>query len=403
MNTNTESLGQVARGKRTGERGGAMIAAMFCIALVGFAAMECAQVVSAETQMNKQVVTMAKAKAVATGGTERLLGWCAKWCADNSQSSLTATTIMGSSARYGAVGNGAYSIVVTDKGNHLVELVAYARGEPTGPVTTTRTYITLPVNSLPALQYGLFANGTISSNGNGSYTVGKNNPGKGMYARGGLHVVGKGFYGGEASAPAGKELTVNVMSGTTSVGPDLTMPVLDTNYYYNIANNASPRQVFTDFPAAAKTDAGYTPPGGVLCIDTNTAFSFQGAGGKLVINGILLMKGGASLTFKGNGNLKIGVQPAGGVTTPTPALIMAGGGSVDLGGNSATTAVYGTIYTDSGDVSFSGTAGSFANIISGGNINMNGGGNGDFVSAYGPGDAQHFATDTRPKMVFRER
>ena len=381
--------------RRRHERGMALLAAMFCVFVVALAAGAVAIVLDQEVRMNRTITAQTAAKAVAAGGVEHVLAFCAKWCADNPEGTLAASTVNGSSACSGTIGAGSYSVTVNDKGSNVLELICV--GTVTGVSAGSRAYVALPVNSLPALGYGLFANGSIGSNGNGSYTVGANNPGFSVFARKGLTIKGKGYYGGTAGTVAGQELDVTIKQGSKTYLSDITMPVIDSAYYLDTATDNG--QVFTDFPAAARTSAGYTPPGGVLWINSSTQYSFQGSNGTLRVNGVLVMHGGAGISFKGNGNFQVGTAS----TTVQPALIMLGGGSIDLGGNSGTETVNGAIYTDSGDVTFSGAAGAMANVISGGNVSFSGGGNGDFVSAWGPVDPTHFIVDTRIRLLCWER
>jgi Tfp pilus assembly protein PilX len=387
------------------ERGAALITALFCALIVGLAATTVATMIGQEIQMNKRLCSQASAKTLAAGGIERVLAWSANWCTQNPSSAISTSTINASSACNGNLADGSYSVTASNagtgpNGETRIQLLSTGTTE-NGVQDVCRAYVLLPINSLPALAYGIYALGSIGSNGNGSYTVGVNStaPKPDMYAGLGLNVTGKGFYGGKAATPAGQTANVTLKSGTVdSSAPVIPRPTLNrTKLLSGVTKQSS-------FPAAVYTAAGYTPSNNsagipVLWIEASSLPSFQGnSNGTLKVNGVLVVTGGGSIDFRGNGNLQIGTSSL----LTTPALVVLDGGTVSITGN-AGSYVKGTIFTDTGNVSFSGTSGLRANVISGGSIAFNGGGNGDFVSAWGATSADYFVTNTKMVLLYWEQ
>ena len=387
------------------ERGAALFTAIFCTLIIGLAATTIATLIGQEIQMNKRICAQTSAKTIADGGIERILAWSAQWCLDNPSSAISASTINASSDRTGTFSDGSYSVTasaLTSTGSSgETRIMLLATGTTTNGVqATSRAYLQLPVNSVPGLMFGIYALGSIGSNGNGSYTVGANSgsPRPDMYAGQGLDVLGKGFYGGKAATPGGQTANVNVMTGTVdSNAAVIPRPTLNRSKLLDGVTKQ------TSFPAAVYTAAGYTPGNNsdgipVLWVESSSLPSFQGnSTGTCKVNGILVVTGGASLDFRGNGNMQIGTDSL----KSTPALVVLDGGAVTYKGN-AGDYVKGTIYTDSGNVSFSGAASLRANVISGGSIAFNGGGNGDFVSAWGATGSDYFVTNTKMILLYWE-
>ena len=405
MNTSAKTIS--ARTTRR-ERGAALFTAIFCTLIIGLAATTVATLIGQEIQMNKVLCAQTGARTLAAGGIERVLAWSAQWCLDNPTSVITAGTINSSSVRTGTLPDGSYSVTATTltstgpNGEGRILLLSTGT-TANGVQMVSRAYLQMPINSTPALAYGIYALGGIGANGNGSYTVGLNSPSPrpDMYAGLGFHVTSGvgGFYGGTAATPAGQSDDVNIVTGTKNTSaPVIPKPIINrTKLLSGVTKQDS-------FPAAAYTSAGYTPSANssgipVLWVDASSLPSFQGStNGTLKVNGVLVVTGGGSIDFRGNGNLQIGTNSL----LSTPALVVLDGGSVSISGN-AGDYVKGTIYTDSGNVSFSGTSGLLANVISGGSIAFNGGGNGDFVSAWGSTSSDYFVTNAKMILLYWER
>lgn len=387
------------------ERGAALFTAIFCTLIIGLAATTVATLITQEIQMNKRICAQTSAKTIADGGIERVLAWSAQWCLDNPSSAISAATINTSSDCIGTLSDGSYSatastLTSTGPSGETRILLLSTGTTADGVQAVSRAYLQLPINSAPGLMFGIYALGSIGSNGNGSYTVGANSPSPkpDMYAGQGLNVLGKGFYGGKAATPAGQAANVTLKSGTIDSNASvIPRPTLNRSKLLSGVTKQ------TSFPAAVYTTAGYTPGNNsdgipVLWVESSSLPSFQGnSNGTCKVNGVLVITGGASLDFRGNGNMQVGTDSL----KSTPALVVLDGGAVTYKGN-AGDYVKGTIYTDTGNVSFSGTAGLLANVISGGSIAFNGGGKSDFVSAWGATNSDYFITNTKMILLYWE-
>ena len=396
MNTSTtptSGSGMVAAiaVSRRHERGAAFMTAIFCAMVLALSAAGVVLMLKQSMWETRKITNDTLAKMVATGGLEQAVAFLGK----------TPTAALSSIPKSGTIGTGTgagtFTITTTDLGGTLTGLVCLSsEGTINNTTAQSRVYLKQPVDYSSALKLGMYAKGLIDGNG-GSFTVGKNKQCD-VYAVGTVVIQGKGLYGNAASSSS----TVNTDNSGYTDTPNaayIPFPMVDSNYYYTTAttNNQKYANLETGLPASAYTSTGFTPPGGVVWIESTSAttFKFNGNKGKLNIKGIVVVNN-ASMDTTGNGDVTIGVTGS-----LKPGLIFLNGGGINMGGNGNQT-INGAIYTDSGDVTFKGNATLNGSVLCGGSVSLSGGGNGDFVSPIGKVDIVTLPTDAQCSLVFWE-
>ena len=389
MNTSvpTSGYGTVAATSRRHQRGAAFMTALFCSMLLALAAAGVVTIIKQSAWETRKITNDSLAKMVATGGLERAVAYLGK----------TPTASLGSIPTSGTIGTGTYAITTTNLGSTAAGLVSLtSQGTINGITAQSRIYLKQPVDNTTALSLGMYAKGNIVGGG-GSFTVGKYKQCD-VYAVGPVIIQGKGLYG-NASSSSSTVTTDNPGYTDTPNAATISFPQVDSNYYYTTAtaNGQKFTNLESSLPANAYNSTGYTPPGGVVWIESTSAttFKFNGSHGTLNVKGIIVINN-ASLDTTGNADITIGV--AGSLK---PGLIFLNGGSFSLGGNGNQT-INGAVYTDAGNVAFKGGATLNGSILCGGTVDLSGGGNGDFVSPIGKVDIVTLPTDALCTLVFWE-
>ena len=391
--TTTSSSGMVAAiaVSRRHERGAAFMTAIFCGMILALSAAGVVLMLKQSMWETRKITNDTLAKMVATGGLERAVAFLGK----------TPTASLSSVPQSGTIGTGAgagtFTITTTDLSGTSSGLVCLAsNGTINNTAAQSRVYLTQPIDYSSALSLGIYAKGLIDGNG-GSFTVGKVKKCD-VYAVGTVIIDGKGLYG-NASSSSATCVTNNSGYTDTPNAAKIPFPQVDSNYYYKTAtsNNQKYTNLETGLPASAYTSTGFTPPGGVVWIESTSAttFKFNGNKGILNVKGIVVVNN-ASMDTTGNGDVTIGVTGS-----LKPGLIFLNGGGINMGGNGAQV-INGAIYTDSGDVTFKGGATLNGSVLCGGSVSLSGGGNGDFVSPIGKVDIVTLPTDAQCALVFWE-
>lgn len=331
---------------RAGERGSAMMMAMFCILMVVLASVTIMTVAKQELGMSRYLVDRTKARAVANGGMEKTLGWLSK---NQSQIQNIPANIA-----TGTLGNGSYVVTSSSVGGSVVELVSTARVGAT--TAETRVYVSCP-NTDIAMAAAIFSNGNIA--GNGSYTVNG-----GIYSNQNVNTGGSSTINGNVYASGTATAMTAAGYSVHSSAPKVTFPLVDFNYYYAIAQANG--QVITASDFNKNKTATYTPPGGVLWVNANGSdiklngnYTITVNGTLVVYNGNLNVIGNAILVVTGNTSTN-GVAPA----------ILINSGSLSLGGGSSIT---GCVYVNAGTINMQGSANALnCNMVSWGDVSPGG-------------------------------
>jgi len=272
-------MNQSAQNWTAGNRGTAMIAAMFCLLLTSLTAASMSILVKQQLNMGRLLMARNQAKEIAEGALSQALA----------DMSLSPTKTLSAGVMNGALGEGTYDVTLTPISGNLSVLAATGTVDTIGQ--TIKTYVLKPTFYL-ALNKGIFSNDYIDVYGNGTIYNGTHSntwsqmQGNCTIATGSMDSVGISDINGAACVVSGI-----IRSGVSR----LTMPQLDFSYYNEIAiaNN----QVRTG-PCTITGDI--TPPGGVIWVVGDVTLKKCTINGSVFATGSIQTQGQSSVISPSN-------------------------------------------------------------------------------------------------------
>ncbi len=315
-----------------GQRGSAMLAAVYCVFVVSMAVTGMAALMGHDTHQGRRLEKRTQAALIAEGAAEYAI---ARIAADFSRLYSPTGDMLA-----GQMGQGSYRNELVQTGEDIYCLAATGT---VGEVSFTIKAHLQVCDPYLVFRKAIFSDNSIDGGGNGQI-VNSTHSNRNTTYYGNCRVDGRVDSVGVSTVQGNSQVTGEVASNM----PALMFPTLDLGYYYNVA--AANGQVYS---GDKSLKGNYAPAGGVMWVDGDVSIK-----AKTTFAGCLIATGTITQT---------------GTFTQTqvedfPALVSRDG-DIGLWGG---TVLNGVVYTKSGFVNIHGGTHLHGSIVSWGGVNLNG-------------------------------